>query len=53
MEDSALVGLRARDTEGRILYVNKTLCEMVGYSQEELVGLVPPLPFWPPEASMP
>ena len=50
MEDSALVGLRARDTEGRILYVNKTLCEMVGYSQEELVGLVPPLPFWPPEA---
>ncbi len=50
MEDSALVGLRARDTEGRILYVNKTLCDMVGYSPEELVGLKPPLPFWPPEA---
>jgi len=50
MEDSALVGLRARDTEGRILYVNKTLCDMVGYSAEELEGVAPPLPFWPPEA---
>jgi two-component system sensor histidine kinase DctS len=49
MEDSALVGLRARDLAGRILYVNKTLCEMVGYSKEELVGLIPPLPFWPKE----
>lgn len=50
MEDSALVGLRARDLEGRILYVNRTLCEMVGYSREELVGLLPPLPFWPADA---
>jgi two-component system, LuxR family, sensor histidine kinase DctS len=50
MEDSALVGLRARDPEGRILFVNKTLCTMVGYSREELIGLLPPLPFWPPQA---
>ena len=50
MEDSALVGLRARDIDGRILYVNRTLCEMVGYGAEELVGLRPPLPFWPPES---
>jgi two-component system sensor histidine kinase DctS len=50
MEDSALVGLRARDPSGRILYVNKTLCSMVGYPREELIGLIPPLPFWPPEA---
>jgi two-component system sensor histidine kinase DctS len=50
MEDSALVGLRARDPAGRILYVNRTLCDLVGYSREELVGLVPPLPFWPAEA---
>jgi two-component system sensor histidine kinase DctS len=50
MEDSAFVGLRARDADGRILYVNKTLCDMVGYSRAELVGLMPPLPFWPPDA---
>jgi two-component system sensor histidine kinase DctS len=50
MEDSALVGLRARDPEGRLLYVNKTLCEMVGYNREELIGLKPPLPFWPADA---
>jgi two-component system sensor histidine kinase DctS len=50
MEDSALVGLRARDPQGRLLYVNRTLCEMVGYTHTELVGLKPPMPFWPPEA---
>ena len=50
MEDSALVGLRARDPDGRVLYVNKTLCDMVGYSSAELVGLKPPLPFWPSDA---
>ncbi|WP_135284275.1 PAS domain S-box protein [Ramlibacter rhizophilus] len=50
MEDSALVGLRARDLQGRILYVNRTLCDMVGWQAGELVGLAPPLPFWPPDA---
>ena len=50
MEDSALVGLRARDAEGRILYVNRTFCNMVGLSAEQLVGLAPPMPYWPPDA---
>lgn len=50
MEDSSLVGLRARDLQGRILYVNKTLCHMVGYTRDELVGLTPPLPFWPSQS---
>nr|WP_295130211.1 PAS domain S-box protein [uncultured Roseateles sp.] len=50
MEDSALVGLRARDAEGRLLYVNRTFCEMVGLSAEALVGLRPPMPYWPPDA---
>ena len=50
MEDSALVGLRARDAEGRILYVNRTFCHMVGLSADQLVGLQPPMPYWPPDA---
>jgi two-component system sensor histidine kinase DctS len=50
MEDSALVGLRARDAEGRILYVNRTFCHMVGLGPEQLLGLQPPLPYWPPDA---
>ena len=50
MEDSALVGLRARDAEGRILYVNRTFCNMVGLPAEQLVGLQPPMPYWPPDA---
>ncbi len=50
MEDSALVGLRARDAEGRILYVNRTFCHMVGLGAEQLVGLTPPMPYWPPDA---
>jgi two-component system sensor histidine kinase DctS len=50
MQDSALVGLRARDAEGRILYVNRTFCELVGYGPEQLIGRKPPMPYWPPEA---
>ncbi len=50
MEDSALVGLRARDAQGRILYVNRTFCDMVGLKAEQLIGLTPPMPYWPPDA---
>lgn len=50
MEDSALVGLRARDSQGRVLYVNRTFCEMVGWNTEALVGREPPMPFWPTDA---
>lgn len=50
MEDSALVALRARDFDGRLLYVNRTFCDMVGVPAEQLVGLLPPMPYWPPDA---
>lgn len=49
MEDALLVGMRARDLEGRIVYVNAAMCEMVGYRAEELVGQVPPYPYWHPD----
>jgi two-component system sensor histidine kinase DctS len=47
MEDSALVALRARDLQGRLLYVNRTFCDMVGLEAGALVGLRPPMPYWP------
>jgi PAS domain S-box-containing protein len=49
MEDSLLVGMRARDPEGRIIYVNPALCAMVGYSADELLGRLPPYPYWHPD----
>jgi two-component system sensor histidine kinase DctS len=38
LEESALVGLRARGMDGNLLFANRTFCEMVGYSLEELVN---------------
>jgi two-component system, LuxR family, sensor histidine kinase DctS len=49
MENSLVTGLRARDMEGRITYVNPAFCQMVGYSAEELLGAGLPAPWWPPE----
>lgn len=49
MEDSMLAGMRAIDMEGRIIYVNAGFCKMIGWSQEELIGVRPPFPYWPPE----
>ncbi len=49
MEDSLLTGLRARDLQGRITYVNPAFCNMVGFSPEELWGTGTPAPYWPPE----
>jgi len=49
MEDSLLVGMRARDLNGRIVYVNSALCEITGYSADELMGRQPPYPYWHPE----
>ena len=51
MENSLLTGLRARDLEGRVTYVNKAFCQIVGLSAEELIGKKPPMPYWAPEAT--
>jgi len=48
MEDSLVTGLRARDLDGRVTYVNPAFCQMVGFSTEELIGRTTP-PYWPPE----
>ncbi len=49
MEDSLTVGMRARDRNGRITYVNAAFCEMTGFSPEELIGTLPPYAYWNPE----
>ncbi|MBV5276337.1 PAS domain S-box protein, partial [bacterium] len=49
MEDSLTVGMRARDLDGRISYVNPAFCRMVGLPAAELIGQRPPMPYWAPE----
>jgi len=49
MEDSVKTGLRARNREGMITYVNPAFCRMVGWPAEELVGRTPPMPYWADE----
>ncbi len=49
MEDSLVTGLRARDLAGYITYVNPALCQMVGFTAEELTGKGAPMPYWAPE----
>lgn len=49
MEDSLLVGVRARDLQGHIIYVNPAMCELTGYRADELLGRLPPYPYWHPD----
>ncbi|MER2606033.1 MAG: PAS domain S-box protein [Siculibacillus sp.] len=49
MEESLTIGMRARDLDDRIIYVNPAFCRMVGWSAEEVVGRTPPLPYWLPD----
>jgi two-component system, LuxR family, sensor histidine kinase DctS len=50
MENSLITGMRARDLEGRITYVNPAFCRMVGLPAHELIGKLPPMAYWAPEA---
>lgn len=47
MEDSVVTGMRAIDMQGRITYVNPAFCKMTGFTENELVGMAPPFPYWP------
>ena len=49
MEDSLVTGLRARDLQGQTTYVNPAFCQMVGFSDDELLGHSQSAPYWPPE----
>ncbi|MCL4744087.1 MAG: PAS domain S-box protein [Burkholderiaceae bacterium] len=47
MEESILTGMRAFDMDGRITYVNRAFSKMIGYRRDELIGTLPPYPYWP------
>ena len=50
MEDSLVTGLRARDLQGRITYVNPAFCQMVGLRRRRAAGRAADAPpYWPPE----
>ena len=49
MENSMLTGMRAMDTEGRVSYVNPAFSAMTGFTEDELIGRLPPYPYWPSE----
>ncbi|MEB0137020.1 PAS domain S-box protein [Actimicrobium sp. CCC2.4] len=51
MENSLVTGLRARDLEGRVTYANPAFCKMVDMPAERLLGKLPPMPYWAPEAT--
>ena len=49
LEGALRVGMRARDMDGRIIYVNAALCDMLGFAAYELLGKAPPYPYWLPD----
>ena len=51
IEDSILVGIAAVDLSGRLFYANQALCDMVGWSRQELENSWPPFVYWPPESA--
>lgn len=46
MSDSALAGIRVTDREGRILFINEIFEKLVGFRKDELLGIMPPYPYW-------
>jgi PAS domain S-box-containing protein len=49
IENSVPAGITAVDLEGRQTYVNPAFCDMVGWTEAELLGSRPPFLYWPPE----
>lgn len=49
MEESLTVGLRAKDLNGRVLFVNPAFCKLIGWPAGDLVGHTPPMPYWHPD----
>ncbi len=48
MELSLMTGLAVYDLAGQLIYVNPAFCHLVGYTEGQLLGSAPPMPFWTP-----
>ncbi len=49
VEQSARAAVIAMDLDGVLIHASPAFCALTGWSQQELLGAQPPLPFWPPE----
>jgi PAS domain S-box-containing protein len=49
IEESIPCGISGFDMEGNQIYVNRVFCEMVGWSEEELIGARYPFKYWQKE----
>ena len=52
IEASLSVGIRGHLIDGTIIYVNPSFCKMIGYTEEEVLNIPPPLPYLPKEESL-
>ena len=50
MENALVTGLRVRSMDGRLVYVNPAFCDIVGYTESQLLGQKIPFSFWTLEA---
>lgn len=47
IENSIASGIAAINFDGTQTYVNPALCSMLGWTEEELIGVKPPFVYWP------
>ncbi|WP_343293646.1 PAS domain S-box protein [Vandammella animalimorsus] len=47
IENALTTGIRALDMQGTTTYTNAAFSRMVGWSQDEMVGMKAPFPYWP------
>jgi PAS domain S-box-containing protein len=49
IEDSLPSGIAVVDDTGKQVYVNPSFCKMLGWEEEELLGMDPPYIYWAPD----
>jgi len=46
IENSIPSGIAVIDETGKQVYINQAFCKMVGWGEDELLGKLPPYPYW-------